>query len=236
MNTLLHSASTFHDLQQLIEQVYGANNKRCFQAVDFALKACRYALIAGKFWLQNKPEGIPELVLWTLSWNFALANRMDIDLHEEVWRRFPGHCPYCGENPHNPSKCKKHDERRIVRLPSCERRVSVDDLQSMFGRIYPNNRIELSLLQLACEAAEVGEAIQVFQSAPSPETHEKVREECVDVVAQAFAVANILEFRLIDLFQEKFSRGCPTCKEATCTCGLTIPVGSPHVRSIGVGT
>ncbi len=228
------SVSTFRDLQRRNAEVYGYQNDIHLEKLDFAMKAHRYAGMAAKYWHQKKVQQIPTLVLWTFSWNLALANRMHIDLQEEVWNRFPGHCPYCGKVPHDYGNCKKWAEGRVVLPPSCARVQTVDEFQDMFARIYPNNNVSFAFLQFVNEPSEVCEALQLFNASHLPRDYEKVREECIDVVANTFAVANILGIRIADLHDEALKDGCPNCHLASCRCGITYPIGGQEVRSVSV--
>ncbi len=155
------------------------------------------------------------------SWSSTLANRFHIDLAKEMWKRFPGMCPYCKNAP---CKCKTHRAKDRKNLNGEKRRkqpISLTEWQRMFAKIYPNN-ITNSAMHLAEEAGEVDEAIRNYLATHSADWFDKIVEELVDVITNIWSVANCLKFNLVDGLVDYFMHGCPQCHEAPCRCGYVI--------------
>jgi NTP pyrophosphatase (non-canonical NTP hydrolase) len=154
-----------------------------------------------------------------LSWSLALANRFHIDLDTEMWKRFPGYCPYCLTSP---CTCKERAQNRGQRPPIGDRPTSLRSHQEMLKRIYPENILRDTAMHLAEESGELDENVEFFRGTHDSEHFKEIVIELVDVVTNICAVANCLRIDWATEMESHFHDGCPKCHESPCECGYTV--------------
>ncbi|MDO8530521.1 MAG: MazG-like family protein [bacterium] len=152
----------------------------------------------------------------TLSWVGSLACRLHIDVANEIWKRFPGCCPYCGGTV---CFCKERAATRQTVAPATPRPVSLRDWQYLFAAIYPRNTLQDSTMHLAEEIGELSEAFRNFLASHSDEWFSNIAEETVDIFANLFGIANCLHFDIASSLAEYFRKGCLKCQQCPCNCG-----------------
>ncbi|MBU6429540.1 MAG: hypothetical protein KGR26_11045, partial [Cyanobacteria bacterium REEB65] len=167
--------------------------------------------------------GKHETVSWDLcmafSWSLALGNSLHMDVGEELWKRFPGVCPYCG---HAPCDCKTRKlKRRKVRPNGGEKPHILQEFQEMFARIYPNELL-IAAIHLAEEVGEVNEALVHWRGLHKSELYEELILELADVITTIFSVATAIDLNLAVEMGKWFADGCPGCGRNPCRCGFVI--------------
>ena len=150
-----------------------------------------------------------------LSWSFAIANRLHVNLEEKIWERFPGICCHCKLAP---CGCKIKSDGAGEALP---RPQTLRGFQEMFALIYTNHTLESAALHLAEEIGEVDEAVEFYGGTHSPERLETIAKELVDVLTLMCAVATHMDLDLETEFVELFKNGCQRCRGTPCNCGFT---------------
>src|SRR3989344_9123097 len=98
MHSLPKTAS-LSDLQQFVSSVYSLPDDRLYSIWDLLTQQQRFAMRALKGIRKQNMEKLKVNLLISLSWMIAIANRLHIDIEEEVWIRFPALCSYCGNVP-----------------------------------------------------------------------------------------------------------------------------------------
>jgi NTP pyrophosphatase (non-canonical NTP hydrolase) len=151
------------------------------------------------------------------SWSLALADRFHFDLADEMWKRYPGFCPYCLSAPCACKERRKNRQRFAGKFKG-KRPVVIQEWQKMFWSIYPN-ALQNSAIHLAEEAGEVDEALRNYIATHEKDWFIKVVEELVDLVTNIFAVASCLHIDLAVSLVAYFAKGCPACKTNPCKCG-----------------
>lgn len=161
-------------------------------------------------------------LLISFSWLMAISNRLHIDMEEEVWRRFPVLCSYCG---HCPCVCKKikQTSRRSVKIDDKLRPENLADLQSMFAKIYPPEKRTLTDagVHLAEEVGEVGEAIHNYLGQHKMAQFDNVRLEIADMVSCIMGVANSADIDIASELALMFNDNCHVCHKCPCVCSFT---------------
>lgn len=158
-------------------------------------------------------------LLISATWLIATANRLHIDIEDQVWRRFPGVCSYCSKAP---CECAKtHPAKRAtITARQSNRPVTLTDFQDMFRTIYPPERRTLAEagVHLAEETGEVSEAIHNYLGQHLPGQFEEIEAEIADYITCLFDVANSASFDLANGLQEEFKNGCHACHQTPCVC------------------
>jgi pyrimidine deaminase RibD-like protein/NTP pyrophosphatase (non-canonical NTP hydrolase) len=171
-----------------------------------------------------------------LAWWFALCGKFGItSVADLLWLKFPGICPYCQKEEHDPIICgkKKKDNpvppwKELKTLGQKRKRpVGLGEWQRMFRSIYKLHHkpeFEATFARLAEELGELAEAVRVFPAAPG-----YVLSEAADVFAWLMNIQNNIDFRDDKLEQdygsfleESFCRAypdyCKDCGQQRCIC------------------
>lgn len=223
----MNSDSSLSDFQARNREIYLEVNDRHYSAEKMFARLHRqitHILKAVRKHEQEHREEEYENIMYhlcmSLSWSLAMLNRYHIDLADDMWRRFPGVCPYCSEAP---CICQKRpkDRQKLIGKTRGKQPVSLRDWQKMFAEIYPNT-VLVSAIHLAEEAGEVNEALQTHSATHQEGSFWKVVEELVDVVTNIFGVANCIKLDLATGMAGYFAEGCPRCRHFPCLCGFVL--------------
>jgi NTP pyrophosphatase (non-canonical NTP hydrolase) len=222
--------SSLEDFQACNKEIYTEVNDRYYSAYRMFAKLHRHVTHILKAVRKHEHEGREDAyedimyhLCMAFSWSLAMLNRYHIDLVDDMWRRFPGVCPYCLEAR---CCCKKRPKERQKTMGKTRGKqpVSFRDWQKMFAEIYPNV-VSVSAIHLAEEAGEVNEALQ----APHGDIYFwKIIEELVDLITNIFGVANCINLDLATGMAEYFGSGCPRCHKPLCECGFVVYDESIH--------
>jgi pyrimidine deaminase RibD-like protein/NTP pyrophosphatase (non-canonical NTP hydrolase) len=171
-----------------------------------------------------------------LAWWFTLCGKLGITSASDLlWLKFPGVCPYCQREEHDPILCgkKKRDNpvppwKELKALGQKKKRPSgLAEWQRMFRSIYKVHHkpeFEATFARLAEELGELAEAVRVFPAAPG-----YVLSEAADVFAWLMNIQNNIDFRdeKLDeeygkLLEESVCRAypdyCKDCRQQRCNC------------------
>jgi len=215
---MIDRLDSLQDFQNLNKEIYSLTDDRNYTSTDLlSYLHCHITKIL-KAVRKEKYVNVGYNLCMGFSWAFAVANRFHICVADEMWKRFPGKCPYCGLTP---CVCKERrdDRQDLPQGPLALRPVSVADWQRMFDSIYPNNTIKDSAIHLAEEIGELSEAVRNYLAVHGDNYFDKIAEEMIDIFANLMAVANCLKLDLGSLSADYFAKGCPKCERSPCECG-----------------
>jgi NTP pyrophosphatase (non-canonical NTP hydrolase) len=205
--------------QGLNSSIYLIQNDINYDAADMVSRMLNYSTQILKAVRKGKVDRVRYDLAMTFSWALALANKFHIALDDEMWRRFPGYCPYCTCVP---CACSERNEsRKILAAPLCERPATLRDYQVMFRMIYPKNTLEKSSAHLVEEVSEVSQAIEFFKGTHRRDLYAEIVIELVDVVTNICAVASCLDIDIACEMENQFAGGCTKCHETRCNCWYT---------------
>ena len=219
------ATQTLHDFQRLVQEVYGIANTRDYSVSDLLIQEQRFAMRTLKGIRKGDPKKTKFNLLITLSWLSSIANLMHIDLQEEIWKRFPNACSYCGKRP-----CACLAEKPVMRKKrkstSQPKPQTLAQFQRMFKAIYPPEKRTLTHagIHLAEEMGEVSEAIYNYLGAHTSEHLNEIPLEIADLVSCIFGVANSLSVDVAKELASMFRRGCHICHKSPCACSFAFVV------------
>lgn len=153
---------------------------------------------------------LAELLVWIIG-IFELGN---FSLEDEMFRRYPGCCPYCSQVP---CSCDIHNKGVRRSFPSLAgiQGLTVNSWQQMLREIYPNSGMSD---QTAADKI-VEEIAEMATAARENDQIDKFLEEAVDAVARLFAAANQQEVWLGDIIEKLYPNGCCcACGHSPCNC------------------
>lgn len=191
---------------------------------------------------KTKSGVTPErFVAKAIAWWMALCGKMGVKSVEDMlWSKFPGVCPYCHKNPHNPDICSEKKEsdagikwdtlREIKKRGEAPRRIK--DWQLLYSSLYPASQTEdygASFARLAEELGELAEAVRIFDREPG-----YFLSEAADVFAWLMHIQNIVESKnsvrsqnrgnaLEELICSMYPDGCVDCGKKQCSCPPILP-------------
>lgn len=217
----LNKNSTLRDLQEFIKTVYGESNDRNYSSWDMLSQVQRFIMRGLKGIRKKDLQKIEANLIISMSWFMSLMSQMHIDMEEEIWKRFPGVCSYCGSCP---CKCAQEKNKRAkkARIAKTAKRLKISDVQELFERIYPPAKRTLSDagIHLAEEMGELSEAYMIFRGSHKKEDFLKIKIESADLLSCLMAVFNSLGVSFTDKIASMFSKNCHICKKAPCECGF----------------
>lgn len=238
--------------QVLLEEIYGKQNaQRGWVYVHGYLSRT-----TGYLWKRctetpRNEELVSRDFVRSLSWLFALASSVDVNLLEAFLRRYPGMCPYCLEEacvciqtkklPRvyvQPKKVlRKVRERYEYRCQSetaFNLKLACDTIYFLYpqnGAIWYHAGPSFHFAKLHEEIAEVHEAISKCLN--GEKSRDAVSDELADVAAWLLgAWAIVFPTRsLDDEFSAYYDDGCPVCSRPACECK---PFGGRPERLVSV--
>ncbi len=188
----------------------------------------------------SDPDGSRDYLAKIFAWYCALANRLNINLEDTLWQKYPGVCPRCMEHVCTCQRTPNDiDPQKLATLAAShlhQRPHSLRDWQAMFGNIYrgpsgaeaiapSRDRLAMVFSRMAEELGEVAEAI-LLDEAIDHNVDIVVRNEMADLCAWIFALANNLQFvdptatgvTLADVSWNLYGGKCHRCQKAPCIC------------------
>jgi NTP pyrophosphatase (non-canonical NTP hydrolase) len=220
MNSLSIRNLSLASFQGMNFTIYKEVNDRNYDAARMVSRLHRYTARVLKAVRKGKVNDIPYPLSMALSWACALANQKHIGLEAELWKRFPGVCPYCGGCVCDCGE-ERAAERKIVATTATQP-ASLRELQSMLARIYPKNTLRDAAMHLTEELGELDEAVEHFTGTHNSQIFDEIIVELVDVIANLCAVATCANLDLALEMEKIFCKGCPICRKLSCACGFTI--------------
>lgn len=217
-----YSEQSLKDLQKFTNDIYGTPDDRHYSLEDLLVHMQRFAMRALKGIRKENSDKVKINLIISVLWSLAIANRLHIDLEEEVWTRFPMLCSYCGKKP---CVCKtaKNNQRLKVKIDNALRPKTLSGFQQMFNEIYPDKTRTVvdAGIHFAEEVGEVSEAIHNYTGQHLQKQFEEVRLEMADFISCAFGIANSLELDLGKEFGDMFYDNCHVCHTLPCSCSFT---------------
>jgi NTP pyrophosphatase (non-canonical NTP hydrolase) len=215
---MISGKSSLRSFQALNRDLYLVTNDRNYGPREMFSRVHRHVTHVLKLVRKRRYEAIQYHLCMAMSWTMGLMNRFHVDISNEMWKRFPGICPYCTDAP---CDCRRRRRQRhpLRGIGRGRKPVSLKAWQEMFAGIY-RNRLRNSALHLAEEIGEVDEALQAFLATHDDSRFRKMIEELIDVVTNIIGVANCLKLDLSAVMVGHFSKGCPGCKQKPCACGF----------------
>lgn len=175
--------------------------------------------------------------LKSISWLFAIASKLNINLENEFLKKFPGVCPYCITSPCSCMQTGKKPASYVPEWKTQEElknkynseinvspRLNINHAVQKINHIYPANRHIWSTVgpvfhfsRILEELGEIHEAYTGFCKEEQPLGN--VAEELADVFAWLLSAWGILTTsNLSDALITYYYENCPVCHEESCKC------------------
>lgn len=212
--------STLNDFQKFVCEVYGLPNDRHFSTNDMLVNIQRFLMRGLKGIRKEDVEKTKFNLIISLSWTMSLLNQLHIKIDDEIWKRFPYSCHYCGTCP---CSCKnKKVQKRGIKNNRKKRPMAIRAFQEMFEKIYPSKQrsIQQAGVHLAEESGELSEAFLLYRGNHNPKYFESIKLEAADLMSCIFAVFNSLGLNMAKELSIIFSNNCHECKKAPCVCNF----------------
>lgn len=185
----------------------------------------------------SDPDGSKDFLAKIFGWYCALAIRLNVDIEDCVWRKYPGVCSRCLKSVCECEKgaLKEIDTYQLAQLAEKNKRSKPETLrqwQVMFGNIYrnpakmaPRDRLAIVFSRMAEELGEVAETL-LLDDVIDNDVRQVIENEMADLCAWIFALANSLHLvdpsmegtTLADVSWNLYGGKCHRCRKAPCTC------------------
>ena len=213
------SRQSLRQFQERIREIYSLPDDRHYSVLDLLVQVQRFTMRVLKGIRTGDKKKLRVNLLIASTWVMAIANRLHIDVEEQVWKRFPAVCSYCGFAP---CKCKKiHPEKRAkIKIGSSHRPKDIVGFQNMFRSIYPPEERTLSNagVHLAEETGEVSEAVHNFFGQHLQKQFDEIGLEIADYISCIFGVANSVSLDMASALGRMVKDGCHVCHKTPCIC------------------
>lgn len=214
--------TTIKEYQQFVQDVYGLSNIRDFTLQDMLTNVERFVTRGLKGIRKSDSKKIKLNLMISLRWFMLMQNQLQIDIEQEVWKRFPYMCSYCASRPCM-CKAQKIQTRQKVTVDERKRPKTMEEFQKMFDEIYPasGRTLEHAGMHLAEEMGEIAESILAYRGSHEDESFKDILLECADFISCLMGVFNSLKINLPQEISIEFSENCHACKKAPCVCSFT---------------
>lgn len=188
----------------------------------------------------SDPDGSRDYLAKIFGWYCALAIRLNVDLDDTLWKKYPGICPRCMEHvcacERTPKDINSRKLSVFAATHSNSKPTTLREWQAMFANIYrspsggevvPPSRDRLAMIfsRMAEELGEVAEAI-LLDKAIDNDVDLIIRNEMADLCAWIFALANNLQYvdptatgvTLADVCWNLYGGNCHRCQKSPCVC------------------
>lgn len=218
--------TTIKEFQNFVQEVYGLSNDRYFSLGDMIANMERFMMRGLKGIRKNDINKTKLNLIISFSWFMSIMNQLHIDIEEELWKRFPYICSYCGSCP-CACKEKKIKKRQKIFMDKRKRPRLLNDFQKMLNKIYPAQKrnLEHAGVHLVEEAGEFSEAILAYRGGHGDEDFKKIELEAADLLSCIMGAFNSLGLNISEELSVMFSKNCHVCKSAPCQCGFKDIIG-----------
>jgi NTP pyrophosphatase (non-canonical NTP hydrolase) len=222
MKSVFKENDTLSDFQRFIQEVYALPDDRLYSLWDLLVQEQRFSMRALKGIRKEDYKKVRLNLVIALAWLMSISNRLRLNAENELWKRFPALCSYCGECP---CACKKIKllSRRTLKIDKRLRPRTVRETQMMFQKIYPRRQRKLNDagIHLAEEVGEVSEAIHNYLGQHEMKQFIEIKKEISDLISCIFGVANSLPFDVAKELATMYNNNCYVCHQAPCICSFT---------------
>lgn len=214
-------SGSLKDFQAFIRDVYATPDDRLYSIWDLLVQQQRFTMRALKGIRKGDKSKVKENLLISLSWLMAIANRLHIELEDEVWKRFPALCSYCGEKP-CVCKLNKVTSRSMLKVNNKLRPKNLAKYQQMFKEVYPpaTRTLAEAGVHLAEEMGETSEAVHNYLGQHLEGQFDHIKLEAADYVSCIFGVANSLGLDVAQELAAIYKNNCHVCHQAPCVCSF----------------
>lgn len=221
MPTILADTS-IQQFQHFIKEVYALPNDRHFNMAEMLSNIQRFGMRGLKGIRKGDSEKTTKNLLISFSWFIALLNRLHINIEQEVWKRFPNLCSYCGTRPCS-CKAQKLEFRQHVPHDDTHRPRNLVECQQMFHAIYPpsSRTLEHAGVHLAEEIGEFTEALHAYRGERKDDDFKEVMVEAADYFSCIMGVFNSLGINLAEELARMYTNNCHVCFQSPCACTYT---------------
>ena len=218
-----YTNNSIKQFQEFVGEVYSLPNDRFYSGIlDLGTQVQRFGMRALKGIRKGDDIKTKNNLIVSFSWMMSICNRLHIDIEEEIWKRFPYKCSYCGMCP---CACKKikSDKRQNITIDNNEKPDSLKGFQEMFNTLYPADKRTLadSGVHLAEEIGEVNEALHNYSNEHKDAQFDELKLEISDFVSCIFGVANSLSVDIAEELSIIFNNNCHICHNIPCNCSFS---------------
>ena len=217
--TAILPTTSLHQFQIFIKQVYALPNNRHFETSELLCNVQRFAMRALKGIRKADPQKTKVNLIISFSFFISTLNRLNINLEDEVWKKFPYLCSYCAYCPCVCKENKLKEKQQTIVNPNL-RPKSLAEVQKMFNQIYSANSrtLEHAGVHLAEEIGEFSEALLAYRGDRKNEDFREVLSEAADYFSCLVGVFNSLNVDLALELSKIYTNNCHECFKAPCEC------------------
>lgn len=211
--------TSINQVQSFVNEIYNLSNDRQFEISEMLNNIQRFAMRAIKGIRKGDVNRIKKNLIISFSWFISTLNRLHISIEDEIWKRFPYLCSYCGSCP-CVCKSQKIESRLNVLIDNSKKPGTLIGFQKMFNEIYPasSRNLEHAGIHLAEEVGEFSEALIAYKNEKKREDFKEVILEAADYFSCLVGIFNSLNIDLAEELALMFNENCHECHKFPCEC------------------
>jgi NTP pyrophosphatase (non-canonical NTP hydrolase) len=211
------------EFQTMNEYIYGEKNRQFYSDEALVARLLEETAIILEVVRKDYRDRIPRHLADIFSWYNAVANRLNLDVQEVLWQKYPGVCSYCLREKdcmcgiEHPSDLEaKGKKLRALRLDRDGREPrTLSEHQALHARLYAwQHKRELPIMIASHIVEEAGEVSEAFRY----KDKDKRADEMADVLSWIFALATRMGLDLAEVMWEFYPYICRKCEEERCAC------------------
>lgn len=220
---ILSRPKTLCGFQKMFRHIYGRMNIDKYSAEELVMRLMEESTKMMELVRKDLRKYISIRLAHIYSWTNAVTNRLEIDLQEALWNKFPGVCSYCLrdkdcicglEHPEFSEEQKTNFLRRKRREHDNEPH-SISEHQAFHKLLYGKQNERILLIQTVAHIAEeAGEVSEQYRLG----SKETTAVELADVVSWIFATFTRLEVDAEETIWNTYPYECVTCHQDRCQC------------------
>ncbi len=221
-STTLTRPATLSDWQAMSQHIYYAKNGALYSDTDLIMRLFEETALVMELVRKDRREELKRQIPRVFMWWLAVANRKGVNLHEALWNKYPGICPYCTRErscicgTEHPEIPQKEDLLRRMRRDRKDREPhTLSDHQKLHARLYGWQNERIFPIQVAAHLTEeVGEVSIEYRH----NNRGQFEQEMADVGSWLFALSTRLKYDIAAIVWESFPYECELCKTDICKC------------------
>jgi hypothetical protein len=243
----MNDSQRLSELQREFDEIYSDVN-RALAAEEIIMRIDEQAGYLGKSVMDSKD--FEPWCVKSASWIFALANKLSISLEDAMLSKFPQRCQYCVSTPCICEITNKTPRVGGDRYDDIARYVEVQRNSITQGNLVPNigyfvrvlrdvypqnftrwkeNRM-IFLVKLGEERAEIIEAFRRHAATNTDYSKGPLAFELADYFAWLLALWSVAThgnkgYNIQAKIAERYSYGCPYCRQPVCACAKEVRIG-----------
>ncbi len=207
----------------MFKSIYDEHNREFYDDKDLLLRINEELSRVDELMRKENLAGVIQYLPRLFAWLVTFANRVDINISEALWEKYPGVCPYCLKKRN--CMCITQETKYTAQRPELKKiregrknvPQSLTEWQQLLANIYGKvNKVQMLIQVWLHVSEEIGEICRAFRR----RFDNNLREELADATAWILSTATKLGVDLQQLVLQRYPGCCDVCGKEKCQCEI----------------